>query len=76
VEVTVGRKVLALVFGALMILVGGVWTLQGLGYLKGSVMTGQSVWAIIGPILAGFGVALILVGLRGPRPPGTPGPPR
>jgi hypothetical protein len=72
VEVTVGRKVLALVFGALMILVGGVWTLQGLGYLKGSVMTGQSVWAIIGPVLAGFGVALILVGLRGPRPPGPP----
>ena len=69
---TVGRKVLALVFGALMILVGGVWTLQGLGYLKGSVMTGQSVWAIIGPILAGFGVALTLVGLRGPRPPAPP----
>lgn len=60
-----GKKV---VFGALGILLGAVgviWTLQGLGYLKGSSMTGQSFWAIVGPVVAGLGVALLYVALRG-----------
>jgi hypothetical protein len=53
--------------GALMILVGAVWTLQGLGYLEGSPMTGEAMWAIIGPVLAGLGVALVWVAFRGRR---------
>jgi hypothetical protein len=58
------RKLLPVVLGALMLVVGGVWTMQGLGYLEGSPMTGVEIWAILGPIVAGFGVALMLVGLR------------
>ena len=57
-------KALPVALGALMLLVGAVWTLQGLGYLEGSPMTDQSIWAIIGPILAGFGVALVIVAAR------------
>ena len=53
--------------GALMILVGAVWTLQGLGYLEGSPMTGEEMWAIIGPVVAGLGVALVWVAFRGRR---------
>ena len=60
-------KALPVALGALMLLVGAVWTFQGLGYLDGSPMTGVQVWAVIGPILAGFGVALMFVGLRGRR---------
>ncbi|HSE71570.1 MAG TPA: hypothetical protein VLA97_12490 [Nocardioidaceae bacterium] len=60
------NKTVALALGGLMLVVGAVWTFQGLGYLEGSPMTGQPVWAILGPLLAGFGVALILVGFRGP----------
>jgi hypothetical protein len=48
-----------------MIAVGVLWTLQGLGYVKGSSMTGVQIWAIIGPLVAGFGVALAFVGARG-----------
>jgi hypothetical protein len=48
-----------------MVVVGAVWTLQGLGYVKGSAMTGVETWAIVGPIVAGLGVALAFVGLRG-----------
>lgn len=59
-------KVVGVLVGALMTVAGGVFTLQGLGYLDGSPMTGQSAWAIIGPVLAGFGVALLIVTLRGP----------
>jgi hypothetical protein len=44
-----------------MVVVGAVWTMQGLGYLEGSPMTGASLWAIIGPVVAGFGIALMLV---------------
>lgn len=58
------RVWLPVTVGVLMALVGGVWTLQGLGYLGGSAMTGESLWAIIGPALAGLGAALVIVGLQ------------
>jgi hypothetical protein len=61
------RKALLLVLGGVLVLVGGVWTLQGLGYLSGSPMTGVAAWAIIGPLVAGLGVALLIVSVRGPR---------
>lgn len=61
------KKSLPLVLGGLLAVVGGVWTLQGLGYIGGSVMTDVAVWAIIGPIVAGIGVALMIVGFRGQR---------
>jgi hypothetical protein len=57
-------RVVALVIAAVMVVVGGVWTLQGLGYLDGSPMTGQRVWTVVGPALAGFGVALAIVAVR------------
>ncbi|QZY28855.1 hypothetical protein [Nocardioides coralli] len=55
-----GRS-LALVTGVLLILVGGLWTFQGLGYVEGSFMTGSATWAIVGPVVAGLGVALVIV---------------
>ena len=61
-----GRAV-GLFLSALMILVGIVWTFQGLGYIKGSLMTGVELWAVLGPALAGFGIALGIVVLRGNR---------
>jgi len=59
------KKSLPVLLGGLMVVVGAVWTVQGLGYLAGSPMTGVDIWAIIGPLVAGLGVALVLVGLRG-----------
>lgn len=41
------RYVIAAVFG----LAGLVWLLQGLGYLPGSVMSGNSFWAYAGGVL-------------------------
>ena len=37
--------------GIVLIVVGGVWFLQGIGVAKGSVMTGSTLWGIIGAIL-------------------------
>jgi hypothetical protein len=57
-------RVLALVLSVLLVAVGLLWTFQGLGYLKGSAMSGVEFWAVIGPGVAGFGVALAIVALR------------
>ncbi|HET6651846.1 MAG TPA: hypothetical protein VFH10_04325 [Nocardioides sp.] len=61
------KRTLPITLGALMFVVGAVWTFQGLGYLEGSPMTGVAFWAIVGPLLAGLGVALVLVGLKRTR---------
>jgi hypothetical protein len=53
-----------LIVGGLMILMGGVWLLQGIGILPGSFMTGQMFWAIIGAVLLAAGGLLVLVGFR------------
>jgi hypothetical protein len=59
------RKTLPITLGVLMVVIGVIWTLQGLGYVKGSAMTGVELWAILGPLVAGLGVALAYIGLRG-----------
>jgi hypothetical protein len=59
------RKTLPITLGVLMVVVGAVWTFQGLGIMKGSPMTGVETWAVVGPVVAGLGVALAYVGLRG-----------
>jgi hypothetical protein len=61
------RTTFPVTLGVLMVVVGAVWTLQGLGYLKGSPMTGVDLWAIVGPVVAGFGVALAYVGVSRSR---------
>lgn len=52
------------VVGGLLVIAGAVWTFQGLGYLEGSAMTGVDTWAMIGPVVAGLGVALVIVAAR------------
>jgi hypothetical protein len=61
------RQILLVVIGAAAALAGLVWTLQGLGYVGGSVMSGATVWAVIGPLVALAGLLLIVVGLRARR---------
>jgi len=53
-----------LVIGVLLVLTGIVWTLQGLDVLGGSVMSGVTLWAIIGPIVAVAGLVLAIMGAR------------
>ena len=57
------RIVLAIA-GSLIAIAGVVWTLQGLGFIKGSVMTGVTLWAMIGPLIALGGLAVTVAGLR------------
>jgi hypothetical protein len=61
------RQVLLVVIGVAAAVAGIVWTLQGLGYVGGSFMSGATVWAVIGPVVALAGLALIAVATVGKR---------
>jgi len=50
--------------GLLALVLGALWTLQGLNLLGGSVMSGVTLWAIIGPVVAVAGLILIIIGVR------------
>jgi hypothetical protein len=55
--------------GVLLVLVGVLWALQGLDVVGGSPMSGVTLWAVIGPIVALIGVALVIAGVRGRKAP-------
>jgi hypothetical protein len=54
----------SVVVGVLLVLAGAVWALQGFDVLGGSAMSGKSMWAVIGPIVAVAGLALLVLGGR------------
>ena len=58
------KQVLLTVAGVVAALAGIVWTLQGLGYVGGSFMSGVTVWAVIGPVVALAGLVLIVMAAR------------
>jgi hypothetical protein len=62
-------KIALLIVAAVLILLGALWALQGIGVIGGSAMSGNSMWAIIGPIfvIIGIGVGLVALRRRAPR---------
>lgn len=61
------RKPVLVTVGIIVALLGALFTLQGLGFVGGSAMTGSTLWAILGPIIAVLGIVVIVVGLRSGR---------
>ena len=53
-----------LIVGGLMIIMGGVWFLQGIGILPGSFMTGQAFWTVVGAAFVAVGGLIVLAGFR------------
>ena len=51
-------KTILKIFSVLLMLAGGVWTLQGVNILPGSYMTGDPQWAVNGAIAALIGAGL------------------
>jgi hypothetical protein len=51
------------VLGVLVLLAGAVFAGQGLGYIPGSVMTGDMKWFWIGSVMVVVGLALGFYGL-------------
>lgn len=63
------RRWILLLVGALLAVAGVIWTLQGLNLLgQSGGMNGQQIWAVIGPITALIGLAVVALGIRSRRP--------
>ena len=60
-------KPLWVVAGVVLVLLGLLWTLQGIGVIEGSSMSGTTTWSIIGPIVLLVGGVVMSVGIRGRR---------
>jgi hypothetical protein len=58
---------LLVVLGVVVAVVGAVWALQGFDVIGGSAMSGVTLWAVIGPIVAVAGVVLVVLGARAAR---------
>jgi hypothetical protein len=58
------RRVVLVVVGVLVTLAGVIFTLQGVGVLGGSVMSGVTFWAVAGPVIALAGLAIAAIGAR------------
>ena len=52
------------ILGVLLILAGGVWFLQGINVLPGSIMTGQIQWAFYGALAAIAGIVVLVLANR------------
>ena len=50
--------------GVLVMLAGVIFTLQGVGVLGGSDMSGVTFWAVAGPVIALAGLTIAAIGLR------------
>jgi hypothetical protein len=50
--------------GVLATIAGAIFALQGFGVLGGSAMSGSSVWATLGPLIALGGLLAVGTGLR------------
>jgi hypothetical protein len=57
-------RMIMMVAGVLLLLMGGIWILQGINVLPGSFMTGQTKWAIYGALAAVAGIVLIVLARR------------
>jgi hypothetical protein len=56
--------------GAVAIVAGVTFALQGFGVVGGSAMSGSSLWAAVGPLIALAGLLAVVAGVRRLRSPG------
>ena len=58
------KRALLVGVGVLITVAGVIFTLQGLGAIGGSVMSGVTFWAVAGPVIVLAGLAMAAIGLR------------
>jgi hypothetical protein len=63
---SVKNRILVIV-GSVVVLLGGVWALQGIGVIGGSVMSDSPTWVVIGAVVVVVGLLLIVWGARDRR---------
>ncbi|MEV4638928.1 hypothetical protein AB0J80_16400 [Actinoplanes sp. NPDC049548] len=50
--------------GMLALVIGVLWTVQGLDLVHDSIMSGVTAFAVAGPVLAAAGLCSIVIGVR------------
>ena len=64
-EVDVVRRTGSVAVGVVVVLAGLLFTLQGVGVVQGSAMSGTTFWTVAGPVIVVVGLVLVWAGLRG-----------
>jgi len=59
-------RIVRLVLGAVLTLLGLLWILQGLNIIGGSGMSGHAIWAVVGIVIGAVGMFLVVRTLRTP----------
>jgi hypothetical protein len=54
-------KIARNILGGLMVLIGIGWFLQGTGIMAGSLMSGQTLWTVIGLVVVVLGAGLLVI---------------
>jgi hypothetical protein len=54
------RRPALLITGGLLTALGVLWTLQGFGVVGGSAMSGEVLWAFVGPFVALLGIVIAI----------------
>lgn len=57
-------KIAVNIVGAILVLFGTIWFLQGVNVLPGSFMTGQIRWAVYGGIAVAAGLGILVTANR------------
>ena len=58
------KRALLVGVGLILMLAGVIFTLQGAGVIGGSAMSGVTLWAVAGPVIAVAGLAIAVAGLH------------
>jgi len=66
--VETAMRLLVVVLGVIVLLMGSVWAFQGAGYIPGSFMSNNPTWIYIGAPAAVLGLVVALLGVRGKKP--------
>ena len=65
-------KLVLMIVGVLLILMGGIWILQGFNILPVGFMAGQMQYALLGAILVVAGAGLLFFNRRRRKAPAAP----
>jgi hypothetical protein len=52
------RRSILVIVGVVIALLGLLFTLQGVGIVKGSAMTGSTLWTVVGPVIIAVGLVV------------------
>jgi hypothetical protein len=58
------KKGVLIIVGVLVALAGVAFTLQGLNVMSSTAMSGKTLWAVLGPVIAIIGLVVAGAGVR------------